>query len=313
MSLSEAHEALAHWGGSACPPQPLRERENAVYRVRLPSGPAALRLHRRGYQTAAAIASELWWCAALADAGLPVPRPVRSRDEALVVRLEAGRLASAIGWIEGGPIGEAGTQLAGDLTAQTRLMRDLGVLVAQVHSATDRLVLPKGFVRHRWDSAGLVGESPLWGRFWTHPALGVEEAAMLRSVRGWLAEALTRGTDFGLIHADVLRENVLATPAGLALIDFDDAGFGYRLYDLGTALSQCLDAPGFEAMSEAILAGYGLHRALAADAVDQVAAFTLMRACASVGWLATRAPPDHPRTRPYIDRALRCARRLGAV
>ena len=32
----------------------------------LPRGRAALRLHRQGYQDAAAIRSELWWCAALA-------------------------------------------------------------------------------------------------------------------------------------------------------------------------------------------------------------------------------------------------------
>lgn len=313
MSLPEAAEAAAHWGGCATPPVALRERENAVYRVDLPVGRAALRLHRRGYQSRAAIESELWWCAALADAGLPVPRPVAGRDGAMVCTLASGRIASAIGWLEGAAIGAAGTPLAGDLPAQARLMRDLGVLVARMHSATDALVLPPAFTRPRWDIDGLLGEAPLWGRFWDHPALSAPEAQAFDQIRAWLRAALAEADDFGLIHADVLRENVMMTPSGLALIDFDDAGFGHRLYDLGTALSQALGDPSFDALSDAMLAGYAAHRPVPANAGAMLAAFTLMRACASVGWLAERVQPDAPPTRAYIDRALRHARHLGVL
>lgn len=312
-TMAEATEALTHWGGSRDAPIALQQRENAVYRVQLPDGPAALRLHRVGYQTAHAIGSELWWCAALARAGLPVPRPLPARDGALVVRLASGRLASAVGWLAGEAMGQAGTPLAGDLPTQSRLMRDLGGLIARMHTATDALHLPGTFTRPNWDIAGLVGEAPLWGPFWQHPALTTTEAAILRKARAWLARSLTRATDTGLIHADVLRENVLVSPAGLSLIDFDDAGFGYRLYDLGTALSQTLDEIHHDALCDAMIDGYARHRTVPVDVTAQVQAFTLMRACASVGWLAGRTTPDHPRTRPYIDRAITLARRLGAA
>ena len=66
-----AAEAAAHW--NATPMRLIRNRENAVFEVALPSGPAALRLHRMGYQDDAAIRSELWWCAALAAQGVNVP------------------------------------------------------------------------------------------------------------------------------------------------------------------------------------------------------------------------------------------------
>lgn len=313
MSLPEAAEAAAHWGGSTTPPLPLRERENAVYRVDLPGGRAALRLHRRGYQSRAAIESELWWCMALADAGLPVPRPVAGRNGAMVCTLASGRLASAIGWLEGEAIGAAGTPLAGDLATQCRLMQDLGGLVARMHSATDALLVPPAFTRPRWDIDGLLGEAPLWGRFWDHPALSVPEAAAFGQIRAWLRGVLPDAGDFGLIHADVLRENVMQTPTGLALIDFDDAGFGHRLYDLGTALSQALGAPDYAALSDAMLAGYAAIRPVPANAGAQVQAFTLMRACASVGWLAGRVAPDQAPTRAYIDRALIHARALGVL
>jgi hypothetical protein len=78
---AEAAEAAAHWGG-AHSLRLIRDRENAVFEAALPTGRAALRLHRVGYQSEAAIRSELWWCAALADAGVPVPRPLPAQDGA---------------------------------------------------------------------------------------------------------------------------------------------------------------------------------------------------------------------------------------
>ena len=50
--------------------------------------------------------------------------------------------------------------------------------------------------------------------------------------------------DRGLIHADLLGENILDDGAGLRLIDFDDCGWGFRFYDLGTAMLQSLGRPG---------------------------------------------------------------------
>ena len=66
-----ATEAVSHWNGEVI--RMLSNRENAVFEVRVPIGRAALRLHRIGYQSDAAIRSELWWCAALAASGAAVP------------------------------------------------------------------------------------------------------------------------------------------------------------------------------------------------------------------------------------------------
>jgi Ser/Thr protein kinase RdoA (MazF antagonist) len=72
-----ALEAARHWGGHS--PRLIRNRENAVFEIALPTGPAALRLHRMGYQSDAAIWSELWWCAALAAEGVAVPAALPSQ------------------------------------------------------------------------------------------------------------------------------------------------------------------------------------------------------------------------------------------
>lgn len=297
MTAALAAEAAAHWGGRLT--RLLRDRENVVYEMALPSGRAALRLHRVGYQSTAAIASELWWCDALARAGLPVPEAIPSLGGEVLVTLSNGRHASAIGWLEGEALGEAGVPFARPLRQTLDLHHALGGLLARLHRATDALVLPEGFSRPRWDLEGLVGEAPFWGRFWDHPVADADQRAVLLRARDALRERLSG--DQGLIHADVLRENVLVDRDHVSLIDFDDSGFGFRLYDLGTVLSQNLYEPAYPDIRDALMAGYGTTD------IALVEAFTLARTCASVGWTMPRLLPDDPIHRSHLARAVRWA------
>ena len=292
--MTEAAEAAALWGGQVV--RPLRLRENEVYEIALAGQRAALRLHRRGYQSAVAIRSELWWCAALARAGLPVPAAMALPGGDLLAVLGSGRMASVVAWVEGAPLGEAGVPLAGSIADQAAMHHALGRLLAQVHGVTDGLVLPDWFARPSWDRDGLVGEAPCWGRFWDHPALTPKQAGLLRDARAWLADRLVGPVS--LVHADVLRENILVQGGALSLIDFDDSGFGFRLYDLGTVLSQNLYEPGYGDIRAALCAGYGLADPATVDA------FTLARVLASVGWAAPRLPPGHPVHASHIARAV---------
>lgn len=303
MTEARAAEAAAHWGGR--PVRLLAHRENAVFEMVLPGGGrAALRLHRQGYQAPAAIRSELWWCAALAQAGVAVPAALPSRDGPLLVTLADGSHASAIAWAEGVALGEAGQPLPYARPQALRLHRALGQLLRRLHDATDALTLPADFTRPRWDRAGLVGEAPFWGRFWEHPGADADQRALLLRARDFLAERLAEAAVLGPIHADVLRENVLVQGEALSLIDFDDSGIGFRLYDLGTAMSQNLYEPDPTALRDALMEGYGT-----ADAAI-VEAFTLARCCASVGWMMPRLAPEHPVHRSHLARFALCARRV---
>lgn len=290
----------------------IKARENAVYEIARPDGRAALRLHRVGYQSESAIRSELWWCEALADRGVAVARPLRTVDGALLATLAPGQVASVVAWVEGEPLGEAGVLLGGTVAEQAARHRALGRLIARVQAETEGLILPDWFERPRWDLDGLVGDTPFWGRFWEHPALSPDEASVLRRARVLLAERIADHATrqpLRLIHADVLRENVFVGPSGVALIDFDDSGFGYPLYDLGTAMSQNLDEPGLAEIAAALVAGYAETRPID---VAMVPVFTLMRCCASVGWMIPRLAPGHPIIRRYIDRALGLGQKLLA-
>jgi Ser/Thr protein kinase RdoA (MazF antagonist) len=298
--MTAATDAAALWGGQVI--RPLRDRENQVLEMALPQGKAALRLHRQGYQSPEAITSELWWCAELARAGLPVPGPLPAQDGKLLVRLADGRYASAIAWIEGEALGEANHGFTRPLARELTLYHGLGALLARMHQVTDGLVLPHGFTRPRWDRDGLVGEAPFWGRFWDHPAATPDQRRQLIRARDFLRERLDGPV--GLIHADVLRENVLVNGRSVSLIDFDDSGFGFRLYDLGTALVQTIHHPAHIEIRDALMAGYGTNEH------ELVDSFTMARALASIGWTMPRLAADDPIHKSHLARAVICVERV---
>lgn len=303
-------QALKAWGAQHV--RMIKDRENAVHEVRVAGKPAALRLHRPGYQSEAAIRSELDWMGALAERGMRVPSPIPTTDGNLVISMGSDQLATMVTWVEGAPIGESGVPLEGTAEEQAALYRKVGAELAKLHNLTDEITLPDGFTRHRWDIPGLLGDDPFWGRFWECPALSEDDRNVVlraRAVAHDLATVyLENGADFGLIHADVLRENVFVHNGFLTLIDFDDAGFGFRLYDLAVMMTQNVDEPAYEAIKSAALAGYRDHRALSQEAEDLLPMFLMMRRFASMGWAVPRYDPTGPEVASYTQKAVTAAR-----
>ncbi|AQS46507.1 hypothetical protein BMG03_00865 [Thioclava nitratireducens] len=304
-----AESALASWGGAPEPPRLVKNRENIVFEAHLKDGRhVALRLHRPGYQGREGVEAELRWCESLADQGMPVPRPVRTSEGALTGLVE-DRVTSCVGWLDGTPIGAGDQPLSGTPEAVRTEAQALGRLIAQLHISSDAAP-PDGFDRNPWDGEGFLGERPLWGRFWEHPQLSEVEATTLSSDRDLARVLLAQAQDYGPIHADCLRENVLSTPDGLALIDFDDCGPGYRLYDLATALVQGWGDPLWGEQAAGLVEGYRSLRPLPPDQEALLPLFVALRAFASAGWIVTRALPSDPRQKLYVERALDLAQHL---
>ena len=308
---AEAKQALEAWGGSTIVPRLIKNRENAVFEVHLSGGErAALRLHRFGYQSAAAIQSELWWMQEVGKHSVAVPVPIPTDRGNLIHQLGTGRIATAISWVHGKQLGDQGAELGGTLTQQEARFDAIGSLVAQLHNATDLLRLPDSFERHRWDIDGFLGENPFWGRFWENPTLTANEKSLVLRARGQAREILecyaVDGGDFGLIHADVLRENVLFSGSDPVLIDFDDCGFGFRLYDLASLASQNEQEPHYRTLMAASIKGYRRRRELTDEALQLLPMFIMLRRFASCGWVVPREGVD--RQRIYAERAARAAK-----
>ncbi|WP_448956697.1 phosphotransferase [Labrys neptuniae] len=313
--LARAGEALQHWPAPAQQPALLKYRENAVFRIVLADGePAALRLHRAGYHSEAALQSELAWMTALRQGGLAVPASIPAADGRHLIALAsrdrfAAQHADVVAWIEGVPLGQSGKPLAQPAEKQTDLFFRIGAAMAAMHDLADTWQPPHGFHRPRWDGEGLVGESPLWGRFWDCAGLSDQARTALSALRIRLQRALAKhadGLDYGLIHADLVRENVFVTDEGVAFIDFDDCGYGFRLFDLATALLKNRREPIYPALERALIAGYRSRRALSEESLALLPLFLALRSLTYIGWLAQRpeVPDAAERLSRYVAESL---------
>lgn len=280
-----AQQAALAWGLDPARLELAAHRENTVWRAEGAGGPFALRLHRPGYRTQAELESELAWMAALADGGLNVPRPIPSRAGRLVEMVD-GVACDLLVWLPGRTLGSQGA-LDG-IADRAGLMRDLGAMLARLHDLSDAWALPRDFTRPRWDRAGLLGAEPLWGPFWDNPDLSSDQRRAMLAARDKADAHLARiegAQDFGLIHADAITENVMIHDGRLALIDFDDGGFGFRDFELATVLMRQLSAPDYPALRAALVAGYAARRVVDPATLDLM---LMLRALTYPGWIIPR-------------------------
>lgn len=304
-----ARAAAPLWGTPQGAPRLVHIRENAVFDVMLENRlRVALRVHRGGHRAAPAVEDELRWMEALADAGFACPWPQRTRDGALTLRLEDGTLVSCLQWV-------AGTHLADapDHGDAGTLYRRLGALLADFHLTSDAVAPPR-LARPAWDMAAFCHpQAPRWGAYWENPCLAPHERDLLLTTRDVARERFARldHAPFGLIHGDVLADNVLLSGGELFLIDFDDGGEGYRAYDLATALIAHAGSSSEARLRDAILAGYDAAGGSLGNDIDRDLDFFLaLRALASCGWVCGRVSASDPRKRAYALRAVALAPRI---
>lgn len=319
---ARAREALVRWPASDPQPLLLKYRENAVFKVEIDGEPAALRLHRPGYHDETALRSELVWLAELSARGMKVPSPLAAADGSLLVALAANEAfgaqhADVMSWVEGMPLGESRVLLAQPPERLAMIFTAVGAAMADLHTLSDRWTLPASFRRHAWDLDGLLGEAPLWGRFWDCEGLSLAQREALSALRQRLRPRLQAlaeiGLDYGLIHADLVRENIFVVGDAVAFIDFDDAGFGWRMLDLATALSKNLNEPACDVIQAALITGYRSRRRLSDADLATLPLFLVLRSLTYIGWIAERPEVPHAeiRLRRFAEEALKLAARYG--
>jgi len=259
-----------------------------------------LRLHRPGYNSAAELEAERVWTAALREAGLEAPEPLPARDGRTFVpqRVEGtgeNRLVGVTRWIDGEVLDDF--LESPDRTGERPLwFHRLGALVARTHLQSEAWTPPPGFARTRLDADGLMGPAPRWGPFWDHAALTAEDRDLVIRARDVLHARLSALPQdlavFGMIHADLHPGNLLVRDGDLAIIDFDDAAFGWRMYDIAVALTHQQASPDFAEVRDAFLAGYRQVRDLPEAEAAQLPLFLLVRSLVQLGWLHERPEID---------------------
>jgi Ser/Thr protein kinase RdoA (MazF antagonist) len=275
--------------------------ENVTFRITDRDGADyVLRLHRPGYHTLEELDSERVWIAALAAAGIAVPRAARARDgrhyvPVAIPATNERRYAGLAHWTNG--------ELLAGVLRQSKSVGDvegyyaqLGSIAAAMHNQASAWRVPATFKRHAFDADGLMGEAPFWGRFWDHAALSGTERQLLLRTRDRIRAALERfGRDpatYSMIHADLHTGNLLLDGDRLTVIDFDDSGFGWHQYDVAVALFGSMTSADYPALERAFVGGYRGTRAISDAALALVPMFLLIRGLAIIGWIHQRPELD---------------------
>lgn len=271
----------------------LTVSENATFRADDPDRdrPVILRVHRPGYHTRAEVESELAWIDALRAAGAvetpePLPRRAGGRLAAFDHDGET-RFVAAFAFMDGAEPAPDESLAEG--------FRRLGAISARLHAHVRDWAPPPGFARKRWDWSTTVGPAPHWGDWRAAPGLTAAGAATLERLTDALRDDLAafgHGPDrFGLIHADLRLANLLVHGDRLGVIDFDDCGFGWFVYDFAAAVSFLEHEPYVPDLADAWAQGYRTVAPLTAAEQAAIPMFVALRRLLLTAWIAS-----HPET-----------------
>ena len=182
--------------------------------------------------------------------------------------------------------------------------------MARLHNHADSWSPPDGFVRITWDWETFFGDTMVYGGIsaadvWTLVPTDLRRMFDEVAVRaGQRMDQLGTDADtFGLIHADLHLENTLFLGGEARLIDFDDCGFGYRMYDVAVALWELRHRSDYPAFRDALVEGYTAHRELTDAQLADLDVFIAVREVAFGLWFVGTAQVN-PTFRDHLDTEL---------
>ena len=227
---------------------------------------------------------------------LIVPRPIRSKRGQWVERVETplvgeARHCSALEWIDGRFINKSLNPLH---------MKSLGQGIGRLHKVARHCRIVE---RRYWNAEGLVGSNAKLGSVENLPKISPLDQRTISEGRGVTFRALKRyESKFphkqGMIHADLHFGNLLLSEGRIAMIDFDDCGFGFHAYDLVVPFRHAEAILGkrrrreLSAFREALIEGY-CREANWDRHDDEVFSHMIMaRRFALLAWLNSRS--DNP-------------------
>lgn len=285
-----AHAALQAWHIEPHTVTLVQYENNAVYRVSGAEGEYALRINRPAHKPLQWIESELMWLHTLHTIPmLHVPRPMRDVYRGQLTGVDGEVYAVLFEWLEGDALPPA-EHTPSHLYA-------VGQHAAHLHATP--FERPATFDRPILDHEGLFGErSAYHPREHAHlisPFAQSVLSAVAEQV-GQVMDALAQHADqMGMIHGDMIFKNILFHHEQVRLIDFDDCGTGYYLYELACPLLFYRHLPNYADLKTALLEGYTHIRPLPPAYRDALETFIAARYVASCRWVASNAA--HPSLR----------------
>jgi Ser/Thr protein kinase RdoA (MazF antagonist) len=252
--------------------------ENWTYRVEADSAaPLVLRIYRPGGRSPAEIMSELAWMTAIDEnSHLLVPNVIPTLGGSKVLELTRDApldpcYCVMFSWAPGREPSE--DELA-------TWFPELGAITAHLHQHARTWTPPSWFRRPRWDVSTTLGDRPHWGP-WQSSVTDAEELKQLERLAEVVIARLRNFGEgprrFGLVHADLRLANLLVDGDRITVIDFEDCGLSWYLYDLACALTFNEGRADVRELIALWVEGYRQVEQLSASDEEEIATFLMLR------------------------------------
>ena len=292
-----ANQSLHLWqlpaGASA---RLINVSENATYLIEAPNGfKSILRIHRENYHTRNAISCEHAWSKALNDeGGVRTPEILAGRDGSTIQTSSTAGLPGERHMVMFEFV--AGDHPAEDADHLVESFEELGEIAALTHNHSMSWQRPPNFERLTWDLNTVFGPEAYWGDWRDAPQVTEDIKHLLERLQSAVERRLTafgKAPDrFGLIHADMRLANLIITNGSTRLIDFDDCGLGWFMYDFAAGISFMEDNPQVPALKDAWVRGYRKARALSGEDEAEIDTFVMLRRLALLAWIGSHIEVD---------------------
>ena len=269
--------------------------ENATYLVEAPDGfKSILRVHRENYHTRNAIGCEHAWSQALNEEGVvKTPDILIGKDGSTIQTTSIEGLPSERHLVMFEFVDGKEPDQGIDLVPS---FEELGEIAAHTHNHSISWKRPDNFERLIWDLDTVFGPNSTWHDWRDAPNMTGSIKSVLEKTQLAVTERLQRyGKDpgrFGLIHADMRLANLLISDGTTRLIDFDDCGLGWFMYDFAAGISFIEDDPQVPALKDAWVRGYRKARQLSDEDETEIDTFIMLRRLALLAWIGSHIEVD---------------------
>lgn len=265
--------------------------ENATFLVGPDQPAGVLRVYREGYQQMESMRAELSWINALRWSGT-VPTPgvkfTAGGEDLLEVDVDGTtRVCVMFEYID-----------AQEMTVEEiETFTVVGRMAALLHQHVLSWTKPVGFERFVWDLEAILDPGARWGDWREGPGHTDHGRELLeraeKQIRARLRDYPLGAANAGLVHGDLRAANILKEPSGnLWVIDFDDCGFSWLLWDLCSATTFIEHQPDIDDIVTLWLRGYHEVRELQPEDLDVIPDLVFLRRMHILAWLGSHPESD---------------------
>ncbi|MCL1994675.1 MAG: phosphotransferase [Defluviitaleaceae bacterium] len=220
----------------------VRQNWNAVYKVvDNKNAVYCLRLHQsinpilgEEWMGKSAINSEMEWMYVLStETDVVVPSPYKNNNDEFVTVTD-GINCTLVKWLDGEHINRAYTKTDAIL---------LGNMVGKLHKQSSQWTIPNHFSRPSYDEVSIMKSLKTLEK--SELMLNKDSKTIFRTaamkVYDFLNSLQKTNETWGMIHTDIVNENILFHNNEMYLLDFGCCGFGSFLWDVAVAIPSEMD------------------------------------------------------------------------